>query len=128
MAEVCRADDGGVTICRLTRSTGLSLAESFVHIAGKASTKDIVGPATTFFSYSWEGTKLEDMLAAIDTAIRELEEERSLERRYVWIDMFCASQNLLAGVYRDLDLYPRGSAGYLQRKEDTDRVQVHYTT
>ena len=36
--------------------------------------------------------------------------------------MFCASQNLLAGKYRDDVRYPRGTAEYRARKEDTDNI------
>ena len=44
-------------------------------------------------------------------------------RRYVWVDMFCASQNLLAGVYRDPAVTKQADpAGYAARKEDTDRI------
>ena len=53
--------------------------------------------ATTFFSYSWTGTKLGDMLGAIEPKLEELEAADGV-RRYVWVDMFAASQNLLAGV------------------------------
>ena len=42
--------------------------------------------------------------------------------RYVWVDMFCASQNLLAGVYRDARLVAKASAAYRARKEDTDAL------
>ena len=41
---------------------------------------------------------------------------------FVWIDMFCASQNLLGGVYRDDANHPKGSPGYKARKEDTDHI------
>ena len=43
--------------------------------------------------------------------------------RYVWVDMFAASQNLLAGVFRDEAVTKASDpAGYLARKEDTDRL------
>ena len=43
-------------------------------------------------------------------------------RRYVWVDMFCASQNLLAGVYKDASLTDKASEAYRARKEDTDSI------
>ena len=47
-----------------------------------------VARGTTFFSYSWTGTTLDDMLGAIeDTAARN---ERDAEQRYLWIGA-CAS-------------------------------------
>jgi hypothetical protein len=36
--------------------------------------------------------------------------------------MLCASQNLLAGKYEDVEAFPRGSAGHAARKEDTDNL------
>ena len=36
--------------------------------------------------------------------------------------MFCASQNLLAGKYRDDARYPKGTDEYKARKEDTDSI------
>ena len=39
--------------------------------------------------------------------------------------MFCASQNLLAGVYRDASIVDKTSAEYQRRKEDTDALFEH---
>ena len=125
MGAVCKEEGLAVSMCALTRSTGLSLAESLVIRAfggGRDATK-LVGRATSFFSYSWEGTKLGDMLDAVERGIKRLEAERGGEGRVlVWIDMFCASQNLLGGVYRDDANHPKGSPGYKARKEDTDHI------
>ena len=86
-------------------------------------TSALVGDATAFFSYSWTGTKLGDMLDAVERGIQRLEAEAGGEGRVlVWIDMFCASQNLLGGVYRDDANHPKGSPGYKARKEDTDNI------
>ena len=54
----------------------------------------------------WEISKkeLEDRKAELrnkDRELEELEAQPEAGRRYLWIDMFCASQNLLAGRYRD---------------------------
>ena len=40
--------------------------------------------------------------------VEQLEEADGARSRFVWIDMFCASQNLLAGKYRDLK-YDQGN-------------------
>ena len=86
-----------------------------------------VGHARGFFSYSWTGTKLAEMLGAIEDVVWPLEDEAEAAgeagTRRVWIDMFCASQNLLAGVYRDASITKESDReGYLARKEDTDRI------
>jgi len=64
--------------CELTKSTGLSLAETLVREAYReagegAGIEELVGEATCFFSYSWTGTKLRDLLAAIERALAKLE-------------------------------------------------------
>jgi len=113
-----------INVCMLTLSTGLSLAESVVHVAerdGLHLARAQVARARGFFSYSWTGTALADMLEAIEDVVRPLEAKSG--RRYVWVDMFCASQNLLAGVYRSPAVSKESDpAGYLARKEDTDRI------
>jgi hypothetical protein len=44
-------------------------------------------------------------------------------RQLVWVDMFCASQNLLAGAYFDVAVTKESNPeGYRARKEDTDRL------
>ena len=64
--------------CELTKSTGLSLAETLVREAYReagegAGIEELVDEATCFFSYSWTGTKLRDLLAAIERALAKLE-------------------------------------------------------
>jgi len=110
------------SVCALTRSTGLSLIESLALTAeARGEVADaLIGLATTFFSYSWEGTKLGDMLDAIERRLAELEAADGVTR-YVWIDIFAASQTLLAGEF-DAGRYPRGSEEHTARKEDTDHV------
>ena len=61
------------------------------------------------------------MLASIQDVVQPLEAEGG-ERR-VWVDMFCASQNLLAGVYCSPSISKESDpAGYYARKEDTNRI------
>ena len=122
MGDVCKEAGFAASVCALTRSTGLSLAESVVHAAESsgASSAALVGHATTFFSYSWTGTRLGDMLDAVEGQLERLEAADG-RPRFVWIDMFCASQNLLAGVFEP-DAHPRGSAERAARKEDTDHI------
>ena len=53
MGDVCKK--GESSVCTLSRSTGLSLAESVVLVADKRG-KDagpLIGSATSFFSYRW---------------------------------------------------------------------------
>ena len=57
-----------------------------------------MGPAGAFFSYSWTGTTLGDMLQAVASALHRLKAEGET-MPFVWIDMFCASQTLLAGAF-----------------------------
>ena len=123
MGDVCKEEGFGASVVALTRSTGLSLAESLVHVAeGDERVKKLVGRATTFFSYSWTGTILRDQLWAVEQKLVELEAEDGVTR-YVWIDMYAASQNLLAGVFKDEAITKETDpAGYKARKEDTDNI------
>ena len=75
MADVCKQADFETNVCKLTRSTGLSLAESLALTAEArgADASALVSRATTFFSYSWTGTKLGDMLEAVERTLAELE-------------------------------------------------------
>ena len=60
--------------CELTKSTGLSLTETLVWEAGEGEgIEELVGEATSFFSYSWTGTTLRDLLAAIERVLAKLE-------------------------------------------------------
>ena len=73
--------------CELTKSTGLSLTETLVREAGEGEgIEELVGEATCFFSNSWTGTKLRNLLAAIKRVLAKLKAADS-KRRYVWVDM-----------------------------------------
>jgi len=121
MGDVCKEEGFGASVVAITRSTGLSLAESLVLTAGEREMGALVCRATSFFSYSWTGTKLGDMLDAVERTVAKLEAADG-RRRFVWVDMFCASQTLLAGVFRDPAVTKEADpAGYAARKEDTDR-------
>ena len=74
MGDVCKEAGFAASVCALTRSTGLSLAESVVHAAetSGASSAALVEHATTFFSYSWTGTRLGDMLDAVEGQLERL--------------------------------------------------------
>ena len=110
------------SVCALTRSTGLSLIESLALTAeARGEVVDaLIGHATTFFSYSWEGTPLGEMLDAVERKLDELEATDGVTR-FVWIDIFAASQTLLAGEFR-ADRFDWGSEEHKERKEDTDHV------
>ena len=101
MAELCKKPGLPVSICRLTASTGLSLVESCVLLAEAESidASSLFGLASTFFSYSWQGTQVCDMAAAAESGVAELAAAPggAADRpRLLWLDMLCASQNLLA--------------------------------
>ena len=71
MADICKKrnhgeDEPGTSVLDLTAMTGLSLVESLARIAGVAQTFKLFGRATTYFSYPWVGTKLADVVAAIE--------------------------------------------------------------
>ena len=125
MGDVCKEEGFLASVCELTVSTGLSLAESIER--SESNTRALVGHATSFFSYSWTGTRLEDMLSAIERQVLTLEADDGVTR-YVWIDMFAASQNLLAGAYIPAGNEARASlkchdlAEYKALKEDTDNI------
>ena len=110
------------SVCALTRSTGLSLIESLALMAEKRGedASALIGLATTFFSYSWTGTPLGDMLDAVERKLDELEATDGVTR-FVWIDIFAASQTLLAGEF-GAERFVWGSEDYKERKEDTDHV------
>ena len=121
MGDVCKQEGFDTNVCALTRSTGLSLAESLVYKAnGRDGIDALIGHATTFFSYSWTGTRLDDMLYAVEKKMEALEKEDG-KRRFAWIDMFCASQNLLDNIFYDAKL-KKGTNEYAARKEDTDHI------
>jgi tetratricopeptide (TPR) repeat protein len=122
MGDLIKKEGFEWSVCALTRSTGLSLIESLALTAeARGEVADaLIGLATTFFSYSWDGTKLGDMLDAIERRLAELEAADGVTR-YVWIDIFAASQTLLSGEF-DAGRYPRGSEEHTARKEDTDHV------
>ncbi len=61
------------------------------------------------------------MLDAVERELARLEAADGV-RRFVWIDMFCASQNLLAGTFMPDDAAELDQAAYLTRKEDTDHI------
>ena len=124
MADICKEAGFEASVCMLTVSTGLSLAESVVHAGESAGvdTSQLVGEAEAFFSYSWTGTELGDMLDAAERALVRLAADGHAAS-FVWVDMFCASQNLLAGKYRVATITREtDEAGYLARKEDTDQL------
>ena len=77
MSGVCKKEDLAVNVCRLTASTGLSLIESCVRLARRegVDTSALFGRASTFFSYSWEGSVLSDVGAACERAVTRLEGE-----------------------------------------------------
>ncbi|KAL1503824.1 hypothetical protein AB1Y20_012291 [Prymnesium parvum] len=124
MEDVCMEKGSSSSACALTRSTGLSLAESVVLEAERRgqSALPLVGHTTTFFSYSWKGTRLGDMLAAIERKVESLEREDG-RTRYVFIDIFCASQNLLTGAFHSPHVTKEADPrGYAERHEDIGGV------
>ena len=130
MKYVCKGPPEDVSVCQLTACTGLSLAESVIVICEEhgIDSSVLVGKAEIFFSYSWEGTKLSDVVNAIGRVVDRIHADEEECTRYFWIDMYCASQNLLGGKYfaseeekMRLKGIP-GQAEYLRRKEDTDSL------
>ena len=108
MDLLCHGDEK-TSIVALTSSTGLSLAETIFEM-GKSRGIDmsgLVGPATTYLSYSWIATNLESILSAVvaPKIVRQntQDEESVSGKRFVWIDAFCASQNLTIGTYLPQD-------------------------
>ncbi len=74
-----------MSMCELTKSTGLSLAESLVLAAdGAEIAAQMIGKATSFLSYSRTGTKLRDMLEAIERLLAKLEAKDG-RTRFVWV-------------------------------------------
>ena len=84
MQDVVNEAGFNESACELCKSTGLSLAETLVREAdGAAGFDGVIGPATSFFSYSWTGTKLRDMLDAIERTLATLEQDGT--PRFVWV-------------------------------------------
>ena len=82
MQDIVNEPGFAFSACELTKSTGLSLAESLVLAAGEGDgIEALVGEATSFFSYCWVGTQLRDMLDAIEKILAALEADG--KRRYV---------------------------------------------
>ena len=87
MQDIVNEQGFPFSACERTKSTGLSLTETLVREAGEGEgIEELVGEATCFFSYSWTGTKLRDLLAAIKRVLAKLKAADS-KRRYVWVDM-----------------------------------------
>lgn len=121
MGAVCKESGFDASICALTRWSGLSLAETLVLADGDDAADGLVGPVSSFLSYPWAETSLGDLLSSIEQVAAELEPRPargelrgpdahlggwsaahapdSAAERYFWIDMFAASQNMLAGVF-----------------------------
>ena len=97
MDALCKQPGLPVSVCRLTASTGLSLVESCALLAEAegVDASALFGDATSFFSYSWTGTRVDDMVTAAERGIAQLDEAAAAPR-FLWLDMLCASQNLLA--------------------------------
>ena len=98
MAALCKEPELAVSVCRLTASTGLSLIESCVLLAEleQLDVAELFGEATSFFSYSWTGTRVDEMAAAAEHGVAQLGVAAGAAPRFLWLDMLCASQNLLA--------------------------------
>ena len=97
MDALCKQPGLPVSVCRLTASTGLSLVESCALLAEAegVDASALFGVATSFFSYSWKGTRVDTVVAAAERGIAQLDEVAAAPR-FLWLDMLCASQNLLA--------------------------------
>ena len=98
MDALCKQPGLPVSVCRLTASTGLSLVESCALLAEaeRLDASALFGDATSFFSYSWTGTRVDAMVAAAERGIAQLDDAAAAPPRFLWLDMLCASQNLLA--------------------------------
>ena len=123
MGDVYKEEGFGESVVALTRSTGLSLAESLVHVAkGDARASSSSAARRPSSPTRGRARSLRDQLWAVEQKLLELEAEDGVTR-YVWIDMFAASQNLLAGVFKDEAITKETDpAGYKARKEDTDNI------
>jgi len=91
MQDILNAPGFPCSACELTKSMGPSLTETLVREAYREAgegegIEELVGEATCFFSNSWTGTKLRDLLAAIERVLAKLKAADS-KRRYVWVDM-----------------------------------------
>ena len=137
MARVCKGEGLRANVVALTSSTGLSLIESCLLVAQRdhIDAGALFGVADSFFSYSGEGTQLGDVRHAIETAAARVQARDRGRAPLFWLDMFCASQNLLAGTYQDEVLtrqykasspsdsgYATLQARYKATKEDTDNI------
>jgi hypothetical protein len=103
MGDLIKEEGFEWSVCALTRSTGLSLIESLA-LAAEARGEAVgalIGLSTTFFSYSWEGTKLGDMLDAIERRLTELEAADGVTR-YVWISGAIRSARIIPCTFHDV--------------------------
>ena len=89
-----------ITACNMTLHTGLSVAESLLLIAEETgvSCDGIVGTANAYMCYSWDSTNLGDLLKSAISVLRAQEQQHG-GARYLFLDLFAASQNLISGRY-----------------------------
>jgi len=100
LLETCRDLQSPSSICSLTRTTGLSFAETVVLTADREgiSCEGLVGKADGYFVYGWLGTSIGDLLRASIRTLRRQEQLHGRGRK-LFIDLFGASQNLICGRY-----------------------------
>lgn len=124
MVDVCSSPQLAHNVCDLTGSTGLSLAESVVEVGTRDSVEhaDLVGDADVYLCYAWSGTALREVLQSAERALRRLSHGATGSTPRIWIDVFCASQNLLAGRYQEPHArsLPRDGAEYAEYMRGTE--------
>jgi hypothetical protein len=90
MGDICKQATLTANVCNLMASTGLSLVESCLLVAEREGleTSALFGPASTFFSYSWTGSPLADVLAAVQRGVSRLCGDDTAgegTQRFVWL-------------------------------------------
>lgn len=113
-----------VTLSTLTAHTGLSLVESCMQHAARLGldASPLFGRATTFISYTAQGSSLADVGTAAQRALRRLQlaEQRTGGggARFLWLETLSASPLLASGSFLQGDSYSHGTAEHAARTED----------
>lgn len=119
-AKVAKAEAKAATAAEAKAKTAGE--EAVLKVAAEAATRAAEDVNAAKAAVRATDEEVGDMLDAIERTISPLELADG-RTRYVWVDIFCASQTLLAGAFRGPAISKEAdSARYAAREEDTEHI------